>query len=92
VNNAQGLTTRDRLLRIPTLQGVSSADMMPANKVVLVQMTKDVVDIVVGQPPTAIPWTSLNGFTIYNLIMAIMIPRVRADFSGNSGICVGTLV
>ena len=39
-----------------------------------------------GQPPTVIPWTSLDGFTLYWLVMAIMIQRVRSDYDGNSGI------
>jgi hypothetical protein len=98
-NNAQGLTIRQRLLQIEALQAIRTADLMPAgngatpsigNKVALVQMTSDVIDMVVGQPPTVIPWTSLDGFTIHSLIMAIMIPRVRSDYDGNSGICVGT--
>ena len=66
------------------------ADQMPADTVCLVQMTSDVVEIINGQPPTVIPWTSLDGFTLYWLVMAIMIPRVRSDYDGNSGICVGT--
>jgi hypothetical protein len=70
------------------------ADMMPnastGVQAVLVQMTSDVVDIVTGQPPTVIPWTSLDGFTIHNLVMTIQIPRVRSDYDGNSGICIGT--
>ena len=90
-NNAQGLTIRQRLLQIESLQAVRVADMLPATKVVLVQMTSDVVDMVVGQPPTIIPWTSLDGFSIHNLVMAIMIPRVRSDYNGDSGICVGTI-
>lgn len=90
-NNAQGLTIRQRLLQIESLQAVRVADLLPATKVLLVQMTSDVVDVVVGQPPTVIPWTSLDGFSIHNLIMAIMIPRVRSDYDGNSGVCVGTL-
>jgi hypothetical protein len=90
-NNAQGLTIRERLLKIPTLQDIKTADMMPSTKVALVQMTEDVVRMVVGQPPTAIPWTSLDGFQIHNIIMAIMVPQVRSDYNGNSGICVGTL-
>lgn len=57
---------------------------------VLVQMTSDVVDLVNGQAPTVIPWTSLDGFTIHNIVMAIMIPRVRSDYDGNSGICIGS--
>lgn len=98
-NNAQGLTIRQRLLQIESLQAIRTADLMPTgngatpsigNKVALVQMTSDVVDIVVGQPPTVIPWTSLDGFMIHNLVMAIMIPRVRSDYNGDSGICIGT--
>lgn len=98
-NNAQGLTIRQRLLQIEALEAVRTADLMPAGngatpsigaKVALVQMTPDVIDVVVGQTPTVIPWTSLDGFTIHNLVMAIMIPRVRADYDGNSGIVLGT--
>jgi len=86
-----GRTIRERLLQIPSLTDIIVADMMPAGKAVLVQMTSDVIDMVVGQPPTVIPWTSLDGFTIHNIVMAIMIPRVRSDYDGNSGICIGTL-
>jgi hypothetical protein len=97
--NSQGLTIRQRLLQIDSLQAIRVADMLSGgngaspsigNKVALVQMTSDVIDMVVGQEPTVIPWTSLDGFVIHNLVMAIMIPRVRYDADGNSGICVGT--
>lgn len=97
--NSQGLTIRQRLLQIEGLQAIRVADLLPAgngaspsigNKVALVQMTSDVIDMVVGQMPTVIPWTSLDGFTIHNLVMAIMIPRVRSDYNGDSGIVVGT--
>lgn len=70
---------------------IRQTDMMPATKVALVQMTSDVVELVVGQPPTVIPWTSLDGFTIHNIVMGIMIPRMRSDYNGNSGIVIGTL-
>jgi hypothetical protein len=99
VNNAQGLTIRNRLLMLQGLEGIRSADLMPDGdaathvgaKVALVQMTNDVIDMVVGQEPTVIPWTSADGFTFHNLVMAIMIPRVRSDYNGDSGICIGTL-
>jgi hypothetical protein len=92
-------TIRERLLMLDSLQAIRTADLLTSgngatpsigNKVILLQMTSDVVDMVVGQPPTVIPWTSLDGFTIHNLIMAIMIPRVKSDYEGNSGVCVGT--
>ena len=97
--NSQGLTIRQRLLQIDSIQAIRVADMLPAGngatppigaKAALVQMTSDVIDMVVGQGPTVIPWTSLDGFTIHNLVMAIMVPRVRSDYDGNSGICIGT--
>lgn len=91
VSASRGLSVRERLMKIEGLQAIRMADMMPATKVAIVQMTSDVVDIVVGQPPTVIPWTSVDGFTFHNLVMAIMIPRVRSDYAGNSGVVVGTL-
>lgn len=99
VSASRGLTIRERLLKIPELQAIRSADLITGGnatthvgaKVAIVQMTSDVIDMVVGQRPTVIPWTSLDGFTFFNLVMAIMIPRVRSDYNGDSGVCVGTL-
>jgi len=84
-------TIKDRILQIEGVRAVKTADLMPSTKVAVVQMTSDVVDMVVGQQPTVIPWTSVDGFTFHNLVMAIMIPRVRSDSNGDSGICIGTL-
>lgn len=85
------ITIRERLLKIPSISEILVADMMPATKVALIQMTPDVIQMVNGQAPTVIPWTSLDGFAFFNLVMAIMIPWVKSDASGNSGICIGTL-
>lgn len=84
-------TIRERLTKLEGLQAIRTSDMLPATKVVLVQMTSDVLDVVVGQKPTVIPWTSLSGMTFHNLIMAIMVPRVKWDYNLKSGICVGTI-
>ncbi len=80
----QDMDAGGRKLRIRT------ADMMPAATVAMVQMTSDVVEIIDGQRPTVIPWTSLDGFMITNLVMAIMIPRFRSDYDGNSGVVIGS--
>lgn len=77
----QGLTFGGRPLKI------TPADMMPANTGLMIQMTSDVVDIITGQSPTVVPWTSADGFTLFWMVMAIMVPRVRSDYEGNSGIC-----
>ena len=68
---------------------VRAADKLPAHRTVLMQMTSDVIDMITGLSPTVIPWTSADGFTLYWMVMAIMVPRVRDDYEGNSGIVVG---
>lgn len=90
-SGSRGLTIRERVLKIPGLQAIRTADMLPTNKVILVQMTKDVLDVVVGQKPTVIPWTSVSGFTFFNMIMAIMVPRVKKDYNNKTGIVIGTI-
>jgi hypothetical protein len=88
-------TIRQRLSAIPSLKKITVVDHMPytvggLKQVALVQLTDDVVQVVNGQPPTVIPWTSLDGFTLHWLVMAIMVPRVRSDYNGQSGICIGS--
>lgn len=79
----QELTVGGRNLRVRV------ADFLPANKTALVQMTDDVVDMIDGQAPTVIPWTAPDGFTLYWMVMAIQVPRVKSDYDGNSGVVVG---
>lgn len=96
--NANG-TIRTRLLQLEGLKAIKTADMIPGGtavtyvgaKVAIIQMTNDTVDMVVGQQPTVIPWTSASGFTFMNLILAVLIPRFRSDANGNSGVVIGTL-
>jgi uncharacterized linocin/CFP29 family protein len=71
------------------LLSIKTADMMPADTVVMFQATSDVIDLVVGQAPTVVPWTSPDGFTLYWMVMGIVIPRVRSDYNNTSGIVVG---
>ena len=70
---------------------VRTADRLPATKVALVQMTNDVVDVIDGQRPTSIPWTSPSGFTLFWAVMAIQIPRFKTDVNGATGITIGTM-
>lgn len=91
-------TIMRRLMMIDTgagrLLNIRVSDRMPnattGVQAVLMQMTNDVVDMVTGQAPTVIPWTSNDGFTLFWLVMAIMIPRFKSDYDGNSGIVIGS--
>jgi hypothetical protein len=89
-------TIRQRLERIQAggrPLNIRVCDRMPGaatgTQIVVVQMTSDVIEMVTGQTPVVIPWTSLDGFTLYWLVMAIMVQRVRDNYEGKSGICLG---
>ena len=92
-------TIRQRLEQVEAggrMLNIRVADRMPNTAVqgdkqmAIVQMTDDTLDMVTGQSPTVIPWTSNDGFTLFWLVMAIMIPRFRDDYDGNSGVYIGT--
>lgn len=68
---------------------VRTADMLPANQTVMLQMTNDVVDMVVGQEPTVVPWWSPSGFRYYAVVMAILIHRIKSNFEEGCGIIKG---
>jgi len=70
---------------------VRVADMMGSNRTALVQMTSDVIDLVHGQEPIAVPWTSTSGFTFHWLVMALSVVRVKTDYDTRSGIVAGNL-
>jgi hypothetical protein len=90
-----GKTIMQRLEEVDAGNGaklvVKVADRIPADTAILVQMTNDTVEMIDGQAPTVIPWTSASGFVMFWLVLAIMIPRVRDDYDQNSGVLVFSL-
>lgn len=87
-------TILSRLQQIQVAGGslnIKVADRLPANTVLMIQMTSDVVDIIDGQRPTVVPWTSPSGFTFFWAVMAIQVPRVKYNYNGESGILVATI-
>jgi uncharacterized linocin/CFP29 family protein len=75
-----------RLLEIPNLRWIKPASFCPAKQQIMVQMTKDVVDMIDGIQPTLVEWDSHGGFVKHFKVLAIMLPRVRNDAELQSGI------
>ena len=88
------ITIREQLEKIEaggrTIR-VRVADQMPTNRTALIQMTSDVIDIINGQAPTVVPFTSPDGMTLHWMVLAIQVPRVRDDYDGGSGIVTGNV-
>lgn len=79
-------TIRDRILKIDGITGIKVVDTLPANTVLLVQMTSDVVRLVRGMGIQNVQWSQEGGMITKYKVMTIQVPQVRADQAGNSGI------
>jgi len=79
-------TTVERINAIDGIIGVRGTARLAGTVVLLVQMTRDVVDMVVGQQPAPIQWESQGGMIVNFKVMAIMVPRVKDDAKAQSGI------
>lgn len=78
-------TILQRILDIPDISDVKVSDRLD-NEVVIVQMTRDVVDWAVGQDVTTVQWGSPSGFTTHFKVFTAAAPRVKHDRSNQSGI------
>lgn len=81
-------TVKQRLLALDGIEDVKVGDFLPANTVVLVQMTSDVVDLAIAQDITTVQWSVLGGMQEEFKVMAIWVPRIKSDFDGRSGVTV----
>lgn len=78
-------TILERLKAIPAIRDIKPTSNL-TDKVVFVQMTPDVVDIVNGIQPMAIQWESHGGMVMNFKVMAILVPRMKSTYSSQSGI------
>lgn len=75
-----------RVLEIPGITAVRPTTQLTGTNVLLIQMTRDVVDIVDGMQPTPVMWESHGGMMMHFKVMAIQVPRLKSDYNGNCGI------
>lgn len=55
----------------------------------MIHMSSSVVQVVKGQAPTHLSWEE-GPFDVRHVILACVVPRVRTNYSGQSGIVVGS--
>ena len=77
---------RSRLLEVDDLNDIRTLDYLTGYTMVLVQQTSDVIREVIGMDLTTVQWESFGGMQINFKVMAIMVPQIRADQNGNTGI------
>jgi uncharacterized linocin/CFP29 family protein len=76
---------------IEQLPGFGPGSVKPTNYVtagqgVLLNMTSDVVDLAIGQEIAPVEWETKGGLVTYYKILCALIPRVKSDANGRSGV------
>lgn len=88
VAGASLMTIAERLLKLKSISQIIPSTDVPANHAYVVQLTRDVIDEVVGMQPTVVQWDSHGGMMQHFKVMSIMIPRVRYTQTLQSGIAI----
>jgi len=79
-------TTLERIRDLDGIQDVVFTNRLTGTTAILVQLSNDVIQMVRGLDPTLVEWDSHAGFQHNFKIFAILLPRVRANGEGQSGI------
>lgn len=84
-------TTRQRLSAISNISSVETVDYLNNFDIILVQMDEDVVRMVNGMDITTVAWDTEGGFVKNFKILAIIVPQLRSDQNGNTGLVHGSV-
>lgn len=83
-------TIIERVRAIEGIDDIKVTDFLASDNVLMVQMTLDVVDEVVGFQPTLVQWEEMGGMKFNFKVMAIMVPRIKTDYEGRCGVVHGS--
>jgi uncharacterized linocin/CFP29 family protein len=65
---------------------VKSHPNVPAGQAVMVSMTRSTVDVATAQEILPVEWQAKGGLVFHCKVLAVKVPRVKADASGQSGV------
>jgi len=83
---ALATTLRERILSVGDFVSLNTSDWLQNYDILMVQMTADVVREVIGMNTTTVQWDSFGGLQVNFKVMNIMVPQMRADQNGSTGI------
>lgn len=84
-------TLRQRLKAISGIQDVVTLDYLANYDMVLLHLSSTVMRMVNGLGLTTVQWETQGGMEINYKVMCIMVPQLRADMNGNTGIVHGAV-
>lgn len=87
-DDSTGQTARERVMKLNGIEEIKVADRLASGTVILVQMTSDVVDLSLAQDIVPIEWNTQGGMVSHFKVFCAMVPRIKSDDNGKSGIVV----
>jgi Family of unknown function (DUF6260) len=84
------MTLRQRIRECDGILDARTVDYIPDMSLLMVQQTTDVVRMVIGMDITTVQWESHGGMQLNFKVMCVMVPQLRTDFYGNTGIVHGS--
>jgi len=82
------MTILERIMKVAGVSSITPSVNVPANTAYFFQLTRDVIDEVIGMQPTVVQWATQGGMQLHFKVMAIMIPRLRWTQTLQSGVAV----
>lgn len=84
-----GGTLKSQVSQIDGISGMMKLDQLPGYQIILVQTDKRTVRCINGMNLKTIQWESHGGFQLNYKVIGIMVPQIRSNASGNTGIIHG---
>lgn len=75
-------TIRQRLQEIGAIRRVQRLDHLTTDRVILVQMTEDVVQAVNGMEVVTVQWETHGGMKLHFKVMGIQVPYIKSVYKG----------
>lgn len=89
-SDGSGQTALQRVQALPQIAFVKPSDFLTAGHIVMVQLTPNVVEWIIGMDVDNREWESGDGMELNFAVMMAVAPKLITDYAGNAGLCHAT--
>jgi uncharacterized linocin/CFP29 family protein len=83
-------TVRSRVLALQGIEDIRVLEYLTGFQILMVMMSAENVQMVIGMEVTTVRWEQQGGMQVNFKVMAIMVPRLMADYNSSAPIIHGT--
>ena len=71
---------------IPALEAIRISDKVPAGEGVMVNMSRDTVELAIAEDVANVEWESMGGMVAHFRTLTVAVPRVKSDYGNRCGL------